>query len=122
MNGLDVGLAGQTVWFGWAMCVGALAMLLYTLVRGITRRCNAFWAVFAADLFYAALLFGLEFCFLVLLPHNKLRWFYLVGQLIGAVLFWCTAAPVCLRFFAALGHAATFVVQKIKFKLQQRSK
>lgn len=99
--GLDVPLAGQTVWFGWSVAFGAAAMLLYTLVRALTRRARRGPVLAAADLLFALLLGGLEFGFLVLVPQNKLRWFYLVGQLLGAVLFWSTAAPVFFRFFGA---------------------
>ena len=93
-------LSGQTVWFLGSAVVGAAAMLLYTLVRVFTRGLpKGSVAVALGDILFFVLLAALEFVFLFLLPQNALRWFHILGQVLGGALFWLTLAPFCFKLF-----------------------
>jgi hypothetical protein len=99
-NFLGAALWGQTGWFLGSLVVGAAAMLLYTIIRAFTRTINRWpFVVAAGDVLFFVLLGVLEFMFLYILPQNALRWFHLLGQILGGILFWVTLAPLCFGIF-----------------------
>lgn len=107
-------LSGQTVWFIGSAAVGAAAMLLYTVVRVFTRELpRGSVAVAVGDIFFFVLLAALEFVFLFLLPQNALRWFHILGQVLGGMLFWLTLAPVCFKLFVFLKKLACSLCEKV---------
>ena len=87
-------LSSQTVWFFGSIGVGAAAMLLYTLMRIFTRKMKkSFVAVAVWDILFFVLLTAMEFSFILMLPQNALRWFHILGQILGGVFFWATLSP-----------------------------
>ena len=102
-HGLNVPLASQTLWFVCSMGVGAVAALLYTLLRSFTRRLpRRSIGVAAGDAFFWLVIAALEFAVILSMPQNRFRWFHLLGQGIGAILFWLTMAPFVFRISSTL--------------------
>ena len=91
---ISVSLADQTVWFFFSIVVGALIMLVYTLTHGIARILFSHPLLIAvSDVFCFILIFAIEFGCVIFLPQNTLRWFYLLGQIIGGIVFRLLVSP-----------------------------
>ena len=113
-------LSGQAVWFLGSVVVGAAAMLLYSLVRVFTRGMKkTSVAVALGDIIFFALLACLEFLFVFMLPQNAFRWFHLLGQVLGGILFWLTLAPFFFRFILTISKFFASIYEKT-FDVAQR--
>lgn len=88
-------LSGQTVWFLASVGFGAASMLLYSFVRSFTRNLpKVSFAVLVGDIIFFILFTLLQFVFLFIIPQNDLRWFHVLGQMIGGIIFWLLIAPM----------------------------
>ena len=92
-----VSAAQQTLWFAAAIFVGGLDILIYVMLRAVARQVKTRAFTIAADLLFFLVVAVFEFIFITQLPFNALRWFHLVGHIIGAVIIWFELAPFLFR-------------------------
>jgi hypothetical protein len=92
-NGLVVPLSQQTIWFLWSLVLGAVCMLIYTVLRVALGSTKKNGIVVLVDIIFFLVVALLEFLFVIMLPMNSMRWFYVAGQVIGGAIFRAGFSP-----------------------------
>ena len=101
-----VPILAQTTSFLYAMVLGAVLSLVYDVFRIIRVAFGGKkTAVFVEDLLFSLAALVLTFVFVIAFNNGELRFFVLVGELLGFILCHCTLGRIVIGFSRAIINA-----------------
>lgn len=88
----------QTEVFLRSLVLGALVGVLYDFFRVLRKCClKTKWIVAVQDIIFFTLFTLMNFLFMLTYTQGQVRWYYLVGQLFGWALYFCSVGVLVMR-------------------------
>ena len=109
---MGITLTGQSTVFLLSCCFGVILGALYDLFRifRLAIPCNKF-IIFIQDIIFWVICTALTFAFMLITSSGQIRGFIIFGELLGAVIYYCTIGILVMK-------SSKFIIRIVKIVIK----